>query len=194
MQRLSPPRMEPPRRQLNSWCVSCNSFSPASYSPAVYRAYPYPRLQENLSLDEKRPPPPYTTRNGVNGKNENVPPRPHGRMPQLRHQPTRSAGEDERRRVGHGRPRGPPPGERNIFDDPPDRLRERRPRRNSESSAVERSSKLLDPEDDKRRHERRRREARHREHRSHKTKGPSRRMDIIDKLDVTSIYGTGRKI
>ncbi|KAL9111857.1 MAG: hypothetical protein Q9227_003707 [Pyrenula ochraceoflavens] len=147
-------------------------------------------LFEDLSIDEKRPPPPYSARNGVNGKNENVPPRANGRPPQLRHHPTRSAGEDERRRMGHPRPRGPP-GERNIFDDPPDRLRERRPRRNSDSSTMDRPSKLLDPEDERRRQERRRREGRHREHRSHKSKQPSKRMDIIDKLDVTSIYGTG---
>lgn len=58
---------------------------------------------------------------------------------------------------------------------------------------MERSSKLLDPEDERRRQERRRREERHKDGK-HKSKRPNRRMDIIDKLDVTSIYGTGRML
>ena len=82
----------------------------------------------------------------------------------------------------------------------PSRPREsRRARRNSDSSLMERPGKALDPEDEKRRRERRHREreARHRDRDGkHRTKGkiPSRRLDAIDKLDVTSIYGTGRKI
>ncbi|KAJ5328145.1 hypothetical protein N7541_001718 [Penicillium brevicompactum] len=88
-----------------------------------------------------------------------------------------------------------------IFADPPSksastRAPPRRPRRNSESSVMDRGSKLLDVDDsEKRRRERRNRE---REGRSKDTKdGKSRsgrkdrRLDIIDKLDVTSIYGTG---
>ena len=90
-----------------------------------------------------------------------------------------------------------------IFADPPSksastRAPPRRPRRNSESSVMDRGSKLLDVDDsEKRRRERRNRE---REGRSKDTKdGKSRsgrkdrRLDIIDKLDVTSIYGTGSK-
>lgn len=67
-------------------------------------------------------------------------------------------------------------------------------RRNSDSSVVSRSSrKLLDPEEEKKRAERRRRERRHRERdaKDGKSKKPDRKLDIIDKLDVTSIYGTG---
>lgn len=67
-------------------------------------------------------------------------------------------------------------------------------RRNSDSSVVSRSSrKLLDPEEEKKRSERRRRERRHREREAKdgKSKKPDRKLDIIDKLDVTSIYGTG---
>jgi hypothetical protein len=87
-----------------------------------------------------------------------------------------------------------------IFADPPtssqakDRA-PRRPRRNSESSVMDRGSKLLDVDDD----ERRRRERRHREREGRSKDGKSRssrkdrRLDIIDKLDVTSIYGTGSK-
>jgi hypothetical protein len=55
------------------------------------------------------------------------------------------------------------------------------------------SRKLLDPEEEKKRAERRRRERRHRERdaKDGKSKKPDRKLDIIDKLDVTSIYGTG---
>lgn len=59
---------------------------------------------------------------------------------------------------------------------------------------MERPQKPLDPEDEKRRRERRHREreARHRDGKSRSSKKtPSHRLDIIDKLDVTSIYGTG---
>ncbi|KAL1884950.1 hypothetical protein Plec18167_001607 [Paecilomyces lecythidis] len=90
-----------------------------------------------------------------------------------------------------------------IFADPPSSSSKpphrskshdvRRPRRNSESSIMERPQKPLDPEDEKRRRERRHRErdARHRDGKSRSSKKPSHRLDIIDKLDVTSIYGTG---
>ena len=55
--------------------------------------------------------------------------------------------------------------------------------------------KLLDPEDERRRRERRRREreARHRDGKSRSSKKTNYQLDIIDKLDVTSIYGTGSK-
>ncbi|KAJ5211351.1 Pal1 cell morphology [Penicillium cf. griseofulvum] len=85
-----------------------------------------------------------------------------------------------------------------IFADPPTLSQTakdkapRRPRRNSESSVMDRSSKLLDLDDDEKRRRERRRE---REGRSKDGKSRSgrkdRRLDIIDKLDVTSIYGTG---
>lgn len=100
-----------------------------------------------------------------------------------------------------GKPRGQQPT-LDIFAEstskPRDRSAPRRPRRNSESSLVERQSKSLDPEDEKRRRERRHREreARHRDRDGKsRTKGktPSRRLDAIDKLDVTSIYGSGCK-
>lgn len=87
-----------------------------------------------------------------------------------------------------------------IFADPPSkapsgtgsRERERRPRRNSESSIMERTPKLLDTDEDRRRRERRRRdrEGRHRDGKPRSRK-PHYQLDIIDKLDVTSIYGTG---
>lgn len=79
-------------------------------------------------------------------------------------------------------------GELDIFADPPDanRPRERRqPRRNSESSV--RDKPLMDADDEKRRRERKHRESK----RVGKSGKSTRRLDVIDKLDVTSIYGTG---
>lgn len=87
--------------------------------------------------------------------------------------------------------------ELDIFADPVDSTTarrldsSRRVRRNSESSVVDR--KPLDPEEEKKRQERRRRERRERREREGKDpkRKPDRKLDIIDKLDVTSIYGTG---
>lgn len=63
---------------------------------------------------------------------------------------------------------------------------------------AERASKPHDPEEDKRRRERRHREREARDgkgkgYSSSKPKKPNQRLDVIDKLDVTSIYGMGRK-
>lgn len=57
---------------------------------------------------------------------------------------------------------------------------------------MDRASKLFDDDDEKRRRERRHREreARHRDGKPRSSR-KDRRLDIIDKLDVTSIYGTG---
>lgn len=95
--------------------------------------------------------------------------------------------------------RSRPSQELNIFADPTENLprksEPRRVRRNSESSILETSAKLLDPEEEKKRQERRRRERRHREReresKDGKPKKPDRKLDIIDQLDATSIYGTG---
>lgn len=104
----------------------------------------------------------------------------------------------------HPRDRPPRREKKDVFADPPgltksattagSRDRERRPRRNSESSIMERP-KLLESEEERRRRERRRREreARHRDGKSSRSKKNNYHMDIIDKLDVTSIYGTGSK-
>jgi hypothetical protein len=59
-------------------------------------------------------------------------------------------------------------------------------------------SKKIESEEEKRRAERRRRERRHRERdgkesTSKSTTKKPRNLDIIDKLDVTSIYGMGCK-
>ncbi|KAI9737473.1 MAG: hypothetical protein M1834_009628 [Cirrosporium novae-zelandiae] len=112
------------------------------------------------------------------------------------HRPSRSQEEEQRRRAASGKP-PQDPSKLDIFADPKDqRPRDRRVRRNSDSSIMDRPQKQLDPEDEKRRRDRkaREREARHRDHKdkgSSKSKKPNQRLDIIDKLDVTSIYGTG---
>ena len=147
-------------------------------------------LFDNLEINDKpgspRRGPPHQV-NGSSSRPENVPPKrlPNGlgRMLPPGHRPSYS--EEEKHRNG-GKPR-PAPGGLDIFADPPDpnKLRERKPRRNSESSL--REKKLLDPEEEKRREERRRR------HERRRPKQPQHRLDIIDKLDVTSIYGMGCK-
>ncbi|OJJ44374.1 hypothetical protein ASPZODRAFT_144945 [Penicilliopsis zonata CBS 506.65] len=143
-------------------------------------------LFENLSLDSSSqsknyrpaPPPP-----------EKLSQRP---APNSRPPPSRSDRDRDR-----DRDRSRSERTRDIFADPPRKPNgsSRRPmRRNSESSIMERTPKLLDVDDDRRRRERRHRE---REERSKdkdgkpRSKKPNQRLDIIDKLDVTSIYGTG---
>ena len=130
---------------------------------------------------------------------ENVPPPMNGRSaPGHLH----SYSQEEEMRLRNGGKQRGAAGGLDIFADPPrkGRLPEvRRPRRNSESSLVERSGTLAVPDEDRRRRERRlrEREARYRDAKgrlppfSSKSKKPNQRLDIIDKLDVTSIYGTG---
>lgn len=170
-------------------------------------------LQDNLTLNDKPPsssngmrpppprsntsekmPPPYTSV----ARGENVPPRGPPN-----HRPSRSQEEAMRaRRAGGGsttsKPR--PTGELDIFADPAESSSRkpdgRRVRRNSESSVMT-DRKPLDPEEEKKRQERRRRERerrhREREGKDPKSRKPDRKLDVIDKLDVTSIYGTGCK-
>lgn len=113
-------------------------------------------------------------------KPENLP--PHMRRPPG-HKPTLSDEERKRREAkmrAHAQKNG-----LDVFADPidPKRLRGiRHHRRNSESSV--RDKPPLDPEEEKKRRERKARESKGR------TKA-QKRLDIIDKLDVTSIYGTG---
>ena len=169
-------------------------------------------MQDNLTLSEKpsgsngmRPlparsntdeklPPPYTT--VATNRSENVrfrpPPdrRPSGSLEANRgHRAANSGG------TGVGSSRARPAADLDIFADPEESsLKKSGARRNSESSVVERSGKMLSPEEEKERQERRRRERRHREKsKDGRPKKPNRKLDIIDKLDVTSIYGTGCK-
>lgn len=90
-----------------------------------------------------------------------------------------------------------PSGELDIFADPTppeanaSRSPARRTRRNSDSSVLSKD-RLLDPEEEKKRLERKRRERRHREKESKdKLRKADRKLDVIDQLDATSIYGTG---
>lgn len=163
------------------------------------------KLQDSLTLNDKpqgssngtRPMP---ARSNTYDKHPMGPPRSENIPPRgpPRHRPTRSQEEAMRARRAAGGERGGSKGELNIFADPstsPRRSGDRRPRRNSESSVLENGSKKpLDPEEEKKRQERRRREReeRHRKRDASKTKKPDRKLDIIDQLDATSIYGTGR--
>ncbi|KAI4200383.1 MAG: hypothetical protein LQ348_001759 [Seirophora lacunosa] len=123
---------------------------------------------------------------------ENVPPAVARRPGPPAHRPSRS--EEEQRRLGTGaHHRGRPPT-LDIFADPPEPRRHRL-RRNSDSSIA---SKTLGSEEDRKRREKRhrereaKREGKPRPHgTSSKSKKPNHRLDIIDSLDVTSIYGTG---
>lgn len=112
-----------------------------------------------------------------------------------RHRPTRSQEEALRARKvlpGNGKPGS---------SQSPQRKSQRRPRRNSDSSVLDFESKSLSEEqrkalDAKRRErDRQRREGRDGKDGKERSKSgrPSRRLDIIDQLDATSIYGTGCK-
>jgi hypothetical protein len=96
---------------------------------------------------------------------------------------------------GGSRTRGPPSSSRPPHLSSPERRENRRPRRNSESSIIDRSS--LDPREERRRRERRKeREERAKDGKDGKdSKSGGKRvrrpqgLDLIDKLDVTGIYG-----
>lgn len=144
-------------------------------------------LFANLNMDDKNtstrhagPPP----TNGASRRPENMPPRPVGHGPPPGHRPSQS--EEERKRNG-ARPRGGAGDQLDIFADPQPvrRPHDRRPRRNSDTSVRDLNSTPLDPDREKRRQDRKRKEKRK------ATKAPSKRLDIIDKLDVSSIFGTG---
>jgi hypothetical protein len=145
----------------------------------------YPALaQNNLTIDdsEKRRAPsrPAPNRSGTD--------------PRVGHRPSRS--EEERQRMrreesrgpSSSRPRGPPNSARPMHPNSPERRENRRPRRNSESSIVDR-----DHEDRRRRERRKEREERAKDGKDSKSSGKRVRrpqgLDLIDKLDVTGIYG-----
>ncbi|RFU80873.1 hypothetical protein TARUN_1349 [Trichoderma arundinaceum] len=106
-----------------------------------------------------------------------------GRAAENKHRPTRSQEEALRARK-------PPPKTTTrpslLDDSPPRKPVQRRPRRNSDSSVMDFDAKSLTAE------EKRMIEAKRRERgKGSKPGRPSRKMDIIDQLDATSIYGTG---
>lgn len=112
-----------------------------------------------------------------------------GTDPRAGHRPSRSDEEErERRRAA---PRGPPrtraPHEsRRPTDGSPDR-RERRPRRNSESSIIDKAAQ--EKEDRRRRERRKEREEKDGKSSSTRKVRKPQGLDLIDKLDVTGIYG-----
>ncbi|KAF3044178.1 hypothetical protein E8E11_003457 [Didymella keratinophila] len=125
------------------------------------------------------------------------PPRPapnrSGTDPRAGHRPSRSDEEEMERRGAPRDPRGPPrprgpPEPRRRHPDSPER-RERRPRRNSDSSIIDRAAQ--EKEDRRRRERRREREERDRDGKSSSTRKVRKPqgLDLIDKLDVTGIYG-----
>lgn len=152
----------------------------------------YPSLsQKNMKLDDG---PTDSDRERERKPMPRGPPQRSGTNPVNGHRPSRSE-EEERRMRGSGsrgppRPRGPPgprPHHRNRSS--PERRENRRPRRNSEASMVDKGS--LDPDEERRRRERRKmRDERSKDgkSRSGKVRRPQG-LDIIDKLDVTGIYG-----
>ncbi|KAJ5220166.1 hypothetical protein N7468_009370 [Penicillium chermesinum] len=154
-------------------------------------------LFENLSIQVAPAPPapqvaPFPQPNGARPTTSGGPRQPPSRSRPPRDRPS-------------GRPVEPrakdPKDPFDIFADPPALTksstsrpaegRPRRQRRNSESSVMDRASKIFDDDEERKRRERRReREARHRDGKPRSSR-KDRRLDIIDKLDVTSIYGTG---
>jgi len=202
------PFLEPSNTQTSLASPDKMSFSPdATAPPRPVLSGNAADLFDNLTLNERpannstiRPPPPRSNTDdklpppysSISGRSENLPPRgPPG------HRPSRSQEEAIRaRRAATGSSsRARPSGELDIFADPiescPKKSDQRRGRRNSESSVQEKSGKLLDPEEEKKRQERKRRERKYREHKDGRSKKPDRKLDIIDQLDATSIYGTG---
>ena len=126
-------------------------------------------------------------------RSENLPPKSRNGLPS--HHPSRSQEDGVRQPRTVTKSRGP---ERDIFADPPSPEQQRsraRLRRNSDSSI---NSRMMSPEDERRRRERHRRDAdaksrngRGKPSTSSKSKKPNKQIDIIDSLDVTSIFGTG---
>lgn len=150
----------------------------------------YPALaQKNLTIedDKKRAPPPRPApnRSATDSRDDD----------RGGHRPTASREERDRQRGGD--PRGPPrprgpPGSRPPRPSSTERRENRRPRRNSESSMIDKGS--LDVSEERRRRERRKeRDERAKDGKDGKSGQRRVRrpqgLDLIDKLDVTGIYG-----
>lgn len=88
-------------------------------------------------------------------------------------------------------PQGPERQGRLDPDRSPQRQPDRRPRRNSDSSVMD-TDKNMTEEERKQREMRRRERERERERRHREqSKRVNRKIDIIDQLDATGIYGSG---
>ncbi|KAM5467978.1 hypothetical protein MauCBS54593_005260 [Microsporum audouinii] len=134
-------------------------------------------LFENLSLDDRRRP----------GRPENIP--PSKAPPQHRRPSNHESGRSRSAKTGQLIDVFADPSETTLVGSGSASRRDRRPRRNSDSSLMERP-RLLDPEEERRRRERRHRE-RDARHKSRPRRGNNYKLDVIDKLDVTGIYGPG---
>ncbi|KAK4240129.1 Pal1 cell morphology protein-domain-containing protein [Achaetomium macrosporum] len=136
--------------------------------------------------DAGRPPAPPMGRRGPPPPMREGAPPPNRRGPPPNHRPTRS--QEEALRAKKMQENGDRADRLNPSRSP-QRRPERRPRRNSESSIMDVERTMT--EEEKRQRELRRRE-RERRHRENKDKKPtSRKLDIIDQLDATGIYGVG---
>ncbi|KAL2259672.1 hypothetical protein VTK26DRAFT_6553 [Humicola hyalothermophila] len=146
-------------------------------SPKTSTPPPRPDAAAKPPAPRRGPPPPHR---------ENAPP-PGRRGPPPNHRPSRSQEEALRARRMQGKGDGPGHTDRARS---PQKLMDGRPRRNSDSSIMDSDRNMS--EERKREMRRRERERAHR-HREAKDKErrPSRKLDIIDQLDATSIYGTG---
>ncbi|GAW15509.1 hypothetical protein ANO14919_049210 [Xylariales sp. No.14919] len=111
-------------------------------------------------------------------RGENIPPQGRG-PPSSSHRPTRSQEEALKARRTQGGTNGTKP-----TGGSPQRRPEPRLRRNSDSSVMEKPAT-----DEERRIREMRQRDRERRHRD--GKGRPKKLDIIDQLDATSIYGTG---
>ncbi|KAL1993580.1 hypothetical protein VTN49DRAFT_2249 [Thermomyces lanuginosus] len=163
------PRPERPR-STNPFLDETELLSPTQSAPSGKPSSPMSdsssppvshaaELFENLSLDKSKP-------------KERRPPPPH---------PDRPFPPSQRPKDRDGRP-GSNDDDKSRQPPRPPRESRPRPRRNSESSLLEKPK--LTPEE-----ERRRREARRHHDSKHRSKRQtSYRLDVIDKLDVTSIY------
>ncbi|KAL2757712.1 hypothetical protein ACRALDRAFT_2040086 [Sodiomyces alcalophilus JCM 7366] len=145
-------------------------------------------LFDTLTLDDPRPtrnnaaPLPPSNRPPPLPNRENKPSARRG--PHPAHSPPRSREEALRRKM-----EGKGPHDRISNSRSPQRRPERRPmRRNSESSVLDMEKPLTEEEKKARDARRRERERRYREN---KEKKPNRRLDIIDQLDHTSLFGAG---
>lgn len=139
--------------------------------------------QGDLDINQK-PGSPQRSRGPPNGapRGDRMPPPPHMRRPPGH---KRTPSEEEKRRRALAKMREAK-AELDIFADPTEKKSRSHRRRNSESSIRDKSS--LDPEEEKKRRERKHRDGSKRGVRGQK------RLDVIDKLDGTSIYGSGCKL
>lgn len=182
-------QQQPPQAQFQSHFPPATAAMATSPSKPTY-ATAAEELFAEMSLKDKE-----EKKEGPDGTSFPRPPGPprSGTAPG---RPPRRPSEDDRRRNGSGSrpaPRRPPPREELDIFKSPERSENRRPRRNSESSVMDKHSM----EEERRRRERRHRERKEREA-GRKDKESSRKdgkvrkprgLDLIDKLDVSGIYG-----